>query len=145
MRTSWRRTVTGTIGLGLLALPLVAVIPSGYGAKTQEDSRLWVVRLPGTPSQIAMREAAVWWAKAIQLASEEQEAARAALHAWDSAAPFDEQNARQQALASDHGGYLERALAAVRQAEHLARTPAEKQRAERRRRDWGAASRLGQV
>src|SRR5687768_11433029 len=122
MRLSFPWAAAGAIGACLLALPLGALTPSRFGAQTGAALQPWAVRLPSTPFQVANREAGFWWAAAIQAAADEEEEARAALHAWDPAAPFDADEARRRSLALDRGGYAARALAAVRRAGRLART-----------------------
>jgi len=87
----------------------------------------------------AMREAALSWTTAVQSAEDELGEARAALRTWDAAAPFDERQTRWQLLRSDEGGYVRQALAAIRRAARLARTPAERWRADEKRRRWESA------
>lgn len=76
-----------------------------------------------------MREAAVWWHAAMQLASDEQDQAQAAIQAWDPAVPFDARETRRQCLAIDDRGYVQRALGALQNAARLASTPAEREQA----------------
>jgi hypothetical protein len=139
MRLSLQWMAAGAVGFSILALPLAALVPSRYRAPVHAGAPRWVVPLPATPTQGAQREAAVWWAMAVQLAGEKQGAAEAALQAWDPAAPVNDRGARRQFLALDHAGYVERALAAAQKAERLAETPAERQRAQGRQREWEAA------
>jgi hypothetical protein len=140
MRLSLQWTAAGAIGFCILALPLAALVPSHSRVPMHAGTPRWVVPLPATPSQGALREAAVWWAMAVQFAAEEQEKVEAALQAWDPAAPVNGSEARRQFLALDHAGYVERALAAVQKAERLAETPAEWKRAQGKQREWEAAA-----
>jgi hypothetical protein len=136
MRRSLPWTIGGTIGLGLLALPLGGLVAPRSGAQGYALTPAWAVPWPSTPYRTAMREAGLWWAQAIQFASEERDDAQAALQAWDPTAPFDAKQELGRFLASDDGGYLKRALAALRTAEHLTSAPADKKRAERCRQRW---------
>src|SRR4051794_34595135 len=83
-----------------------------------------------------MREAALSWTTAVQLADDEQAAARRALRDGDPAAPFDDGQTRREFPKSDDGGYVRQALAAIRRAARLARNPRERGRAEARRQRW---------
>jgi hypothetical protein len=85
-----------------------------------------------------LREAAVWWALALQRAYEAADGAREALHQWDPAAPFEEREAWREFMAADQDGYLAGAKASLQKAERLARTPAERQRVQAIRRKWEA-------
>jgi hypothetical protein len=141
MRVALRWRIAGTMTLGLLALPLVGGIPSRLAARPPLAMTAWAVPWPSTPSRTAMREAAYWWAHAVQLADDETDEARAARHTWDAAASFDADKERRHFLASDDEGYLKRALAAAQKAERLAQSPEERARAEQRRRQWEAVAR----
>ena len=136
MRLSTNWTAAGMLGLGLLALPLVALLPSEARVRAQPIRAPWVVPWPSSPSQTAMREAAVWWAHAVQRANDRTDEAQAALRAWDPAAPFDARATLRRSMQADADGFLARALAATHRAERLAQTPAERQRARETRRQW---------
>jgi hypothetical protein len=123
-------------GLALVALSLGTQVPQRFGVPSQAAIRAEANRAPGIPYRVAMREAALSWTTAVRIADDELVEARAALRAWDPAAPFDERQARRQFLRSDEGGYVWQALAAIRRAARLARTPAERTRAEEKRWRW---------
>src|SRR5207245_2509494 len=91
---------------------------------------------PAIPYRVAMREAALGWTTAVQIADDEQQEARDALRAWDPAAPFDGRGELRPFLQADSGGYVRQALSAIRRAARLARTPAERSRAREKRRRW---------
>ena len=129
----------GAAVLGLLALSLGPHVPSRLGVPSHATIRAEADRPPCIPYRIAMREAALSWTTASQLADDDLVEARAALRAWDPVAPFDERQTRRQLLRSDEGGYVRQALAAIRRAVRLARTPAERVRAEEKRRRWELA------
>jgi hypothetical protein len=128
----WR--ISGTIGL--LALPLGVLVMPRSAAQTHAALPAWAVPWPSTPYQTAIREAGYWRAQAIQLAADERDEAHEALRDWDPAARLDAARELRRFLAADDGGYLKRALAALRTAERLASTLAEKRRAERTRQCW---------
>jgi hypothetical protein len=143
MRRSLQGAAYGKIALCLLTLPLVARMPSRYGAQPHTATPPWNLPWPSTTSQTAMREASAWWVEAVQLAADETDEAHVVLQTWDPNAPSDiheELVQQHRFLAADHGGYVERALAAVRRAERLAQTSAERARAERHRRIWESAA-----
>jgi len=140
MRLSLPWTIKGTLGLGLLALPLAAVVAPRSAAQIHTAVPLWVVSWPSTPYQTAMREAAVWRSKAIQIAADERDEEKEALQNWDPAARLDAKREVRRFLAVDDEGYLKRSLAALQIAERLAPTPAERARAELCRRNWENAA-----
>ena len=140
MRLSLPWTISGMIGLGLLALPLGALVAPRSGSQTNTARPAWVVPWPSTPYQTAIREAGFWRAHAIQLAADEWDEEQEALHDWDSAARLDAKRELSRFLAADDGGYLKRALAALQNAERLAPTPAESAQARRCRRSWADAA-----
>jgi hypothetical protein len=139
MRLSLPWTVSGTIGLGLLALPLGGLVAPRSAAQTHAARPAWAVPWPSTPYQTAIREAGYWRAQAIQLAADERDEAQTALRDWDPAARLDAVRELRRFLAADDGGYLKRALAALRAAERLASTSTDKRRAERCRQCWADA------
>jgi hypothetical protein len=141
MRLSRPWTISGTIGLGLLALPLGVLVAPRSAAQTDPAPAAWVVPWPSTPYQTAIREAGFWRAQAIQLAADEQDEAQEALQNWDPAARLNAKREVSRFLAADDEKYLKRALAALQNAERLAPTPAERARAERCRRNWEDAAR----
>jgi len=141
MRLSLPWTINGTIGLALLALPLGALVVPRNGAQIHTVSPAWIVPWRSTPYQTAIREAGFWRAHAIQLAADERDEEEEALQNWDPAARLDAAREMRRFLAADEGGCLKRALAALRNAERLAPTPAESARAERSQRIWEDAAR----
>jgi hypothetical protein len=140
MRLSLPWTISGTIGLSLLALPLGVLVVPRSRAQTNTAPPAWVVPWPSTPYQTAMREAGFWRAQAIQLAADERDEEQETLQDWDPAARFDAKRELRRFLAADDRGYLKRALAALQNAERLAPTPAESAQARRFRRNWEVAA-----
>jgi hypothetical protein len=131
MPTLHRWKVTGVIGIGLLGAPLMQLVPAPPAASPRPpvvDPPLLPLRR--TPAQAALREAAFWWVQAVQLADDDCDEAREALHAWDPAAHFDLKTTRERELARDQEGYLRRSFAAAHRAAALARTAAERHRTE---------------
>jgi hypothetical protein len=140
MRCARRWLTSGQIGLGLLALPLCQLAGRAPGIRAADGPEAAPVvpdytpadvppRLLTTPSQAALREAAVWWGLAVQRADDVRDAEQERLRAWDPAAPFDAKGRRRQLLAADPWGYGARARAAAVRSLLLARTPTERQRA----------------
>jgi hypothetical protein len=85
------------------------------------------VPAPGSPFEAALQEAKAWRLRAREVAKREMEA-------WEERDPAragdaDAEAWRHGVLAVDRGGDLRRARARARQAEKLARTPAEASRA----------------
>lgn len=130
MRTPVRWQVTGVVGISLLGMPLTRRLGTGLPPPPLRFDPA-PVRFPHSPSQGALHEAAFWRVRAIQLANDECDDARAALSAWDPAAAFDQKGFRRQFLMGDSAGYLRRARAAAQRAAALARTPREWCRAAR--------------
>jgi hypothetical protein len=135
MRTPIRWQVTGVVGAGVLGLPLLSLLWAAPPAPLLEMVDPSPVLVPHTLSQAALHEAAFWRVRAIQLADDECDDARAALSAWDPAAAFNQKEARGQFLARDRAGYLRRARTSARRAAALARTLKERRRAERELRE----------
>ena len=131
MRTPTRWQVTGAVGVGLLGVPLLRLLwtgPAPLFLPVLHPSR---APFPPSRSQTALHEAAFWWVRAVQLADDDCDDARAALNSWDPAATFNQKETRRQFLAGDRAGYLRRARGAAQRAAALARTPRELYHAER--------------
>jgi hypothetical protein len=133
----WKRMAVA--GLGLIVVSAGARVPTCCGAPSHAAIRAAADRDPRTPYRMAMREAALSWMTAVQLADDQLAEARAVLQDWDPAAPFDERGTRRRLLRSDEGGYVRQALAAIRRAGRVARTPGERWRAEEEERRWESA------
>jgi hypothetical protein len=130
MRTPIRWQVTGVVGVGVLGLPLLPLlraVPLIPALKMMDASQSPVPHIP----QGALHEAAFWRVRAVQLADDLCDDARAALSAWDPAATFDQKEARRQFLAGDRAGYLRRARSSALRAAAMAGSLKERHRAER--------------
>jgi hypothetical protein len=138
-----RWQVTGAVGVGLLGVPLLRLLWTGPAPPLLQAVDPSPVPVPHTPSQAALHESAFWRVRAIQLADDECDDARAALSAWDPAAAFDPKEARRQFLAGDRAGYLGRARQAAQRAAALAQTPRERYRSDRELRQVKDAAGLG--
>lgn len=127
MRTPIRWQVTGAVGVGLLGVPFLSLPWTGQPPPPRFDPTRG--RPPHTRWQTALHEAAFWRVRAVQLADDDCDGARAALGVWDPDATFHPKEVRRQFLTGDRAGYLRRARAAARRAVVLARSSRERHQA----------------
>jgi hypothetical protein len=135
LRTPIRWQITGVVGAGVLGLPFLRLFSAAPPTPLLKMLDPAPAPVPLSLSQAALHESAFWRVRAVQLADDECDDARAVLQAWDPAATFHQQEARRQLLAGDHAGYLRRARRSAQRAAALARTTRELQHAERELRE----------